>query len=420
MIDAIVARNVGKRFRRYHADKPATLHEALLRGFGKLTPADTFWGLRDVTFRVAPGGTLGVIGRNGAGKSTLLRLLGGVGRPDEGMVQLHGRVGALLTLGAGFHPELTGRENLFIAGVVAGLTRREVRSRLNAIVAFAELDGYLEMPLRAYSTGMQMRLAFAIAIHSEPDILLIDEVLAVGDLAFQRKCLQRIAGLKAKGCAIVLVSHDPTMVQELCDECLWLRTGMVAAHGPADDVVQRYVEHIGTAEGAHRFDESQPSFPPRDAIGHKIVEICGARLLDAIGRPITMIESGGALTLEIDYRASRPVGLLNFQVQLYRDDGLHCFDLCTQTSITSLADVFGEGRMRLHVDRLDLNGGLYYLDVCAFEHDGLSRYDSRGRIAAFRVRRTATTFGILRPPHRWAPSPGPAQADTSKAARRAG
>jgi lipopolysaccharide transport system ATP-binding protein len=419
--DAIIAQNVGKRFRRYHADRPATLHETLLRGFGKLKPADGFWGLRDVSFRVAPGRTVGVIGRNGAGKSTLLRLLGGVGRPDEGTVQLRGRVGALLTLGAGFHPELTGRENLFIAAVVAGLTRREVRSRLDSIVAFSELEGYLEMPLRAYSTGMQMRLAFSIAIHSEPDILLIDEVLAVGDLAFQRKCLQRITDLKARGCAIVFVSHEPGIVQELCDECLWLSKGAVAAHGPADEVVQHYVEEVGAAQGQQTFhEESQRALAPSGAAGRKIVEISGVRVLDAMGRPATTIDSGSALTLEIGYRALRPTALLNFQVQLYRDDGLHCFDVCTQSSITSLADVFGEGSMRLHLDQLDLNSGLYYLDVCAFEHDGLSSYDSRGRIAAFRVRRTQTNFGILRPPHRWEVAPGSAQPEASAAARVAG
>ena len=257
MRDAVVVQNLGKRFRRYHLDRPGTLHEALLRGFKKLHPAEHFWGLHDVNFKVTAGSMVGVIGRNGAGKSTLLRLIGGVGRPDVGEIQVHGRVGALLNLGAGFHPELTGLENLYINGIIGGLTRREIESRLDAIVAFSELEDYMNSPLRAYSTGMQMRLAFSIAIHSQPDILLIDEVLAVGDLAFQRKCLERIAQVKAAGCAIILVSHDVGMIPELCEQAIWLRAGELAAYGPSAGVVAKYIAeadsemHRATASPRH-------------------------------------------------------------------------------------------------------------------------------------------------------------------------
>jgi homopolymeric O-antigen transport system ATP-binding protein len=241
MRDAVVAANVSKRFRRYHLDRPATVHEALLRGFRKLGAAQSFWGLDDVSFRVAPGSLTGVVGRNGAGKSTLLRLIGGLGRPDRGTISVRGRVGAILNLGAGFHPELTGRENLFVNGVIGGLTRNEVRARYDAIVAFSELEDFMDSPLRTYSTGMQMRLAFSIAIHSQPDVLLIDEVLAVGDFAFQRKCLDRIAELRSAGCAIIVVSHDVTMIAELCDQALWLRSGRLAAIGSAMEVVEPYI-----------------------------------------------------------------------------------------------------------------------------------------------------------------------------------
>ena len=246
MDDVVVVRDVGKRFRRYHVDAPGTIHEALMRGFRKLLPAERFWGLRNVSFRIAPGRTVGVVGRNGAGKSTLLRLIGGVGRPDEGAIQVEGQVRALLNLGAGFHTELTGRENLFVNGVIGGLTRRELMNRFDSIVAFSELEEFIDCPLRTYSTGMQMRLAFSIAIHSDPDVLLIDEVLAVGDLAFQRKCLDRIAQLKTGGCAIILVSHDAGVVQQLCEETLWLRAGNVAAYGPSSIVIPQYVAEADT------------------------------------------------------------------------------------------------------------------------------------------------------------------------------
>ena len=240
MTDAIVAQNVGKRYRRYHVDRPGTIHEVMMRGFRKLMPAEHFWGLHEVSFNVGLGRTLGVIGRNGAGKSTLLRLIGGLGRPDAGKIKVRGQVRALLTLGAGFHPELTGRENLFINGIINGLTRSEVMARFDDIVGFAELEDHIDSPLRTFSTGMQMRLGFSIAIHSNPDLLLIDEVLAVGDIAFQEKCLERIQMLKTNGCAIVLVSHDIGSVSSLCEDALWLRAGEVAAYGPARSVTEKY------------------------------------------------------------------------------------------------------------------------------------------------------------------------------------
>ncbi len=196
---AIAVQGLGRQFRRYHLDRPWTLQEAVQRGLRRMAPAEHFWALREVSFSVAHGHALGVVGPNGAGKSTLLRLLGGVGRPNEGTIEVHGRIGALLELGAGFHPDLTGRENLFINGLISGLTRSEVTTRLDSIVDFAELQDFIDNPLRTYSSGMQMRLAFAVAIHTDPEIFLIDEVLAVGDLSFQRKCLERITQLKRAG-----------------------------------------------------------------------------------------------------------------------------------------------------------------------------------------------------------------------------
>ncbi len=242
MANAVVVNGVGKRFRRYHGDRPATIHEALIRGFRKLGPREYFWSLKDISFQIAPGRMVGVVGRNGAGKSTLLRLLGGVGRPDKGSIHVNGRVGGLLTLGAGFHPELTGRENTFVNGVVGGLTRSEIKSRLDSIIAFSELEEYIDSPLRVYSTGMQMRLAFSIAIHTAPSILLIDEVLAVGDKAFQEKCMKRIDKIKSDGATIIVVSHDTVMMQTLCDECLYLRAGRLEAQGDAPSVVKKYLE----------------------------------------------------------------------------------------------------------------------------------------------------------------------------------
>lgn len=251
MNEMVVVRNVGKTFRRYHGDRPGTIQEAVAKGLRRMK-SERFWGLRDVSFNVAPGKTVGIIGANGSGKSTLLRLIGGVGRPDTGTIDVRGRLGALLDLGAGFHPDLTGRENAMLAGILNGLTRKQVLGRLESIVSFAEVEDALDNPIRTYSSGMSVRLAFSVAVHTDPEILLIDEVLSVGDIGFQRKCLDRIAQFKAEGCSMLFVSHVGSAVQDLCDEAVWLNHGQLVAQGPAADVVHQYTTHMGAGDG-HQF-----------------------------------------------------------------------------------------------------------------------------------------------------------------------
>jgi lipopolysaccharide transport system ATP-binding protein len=237
---AIHAHNLGKRYYRRHPDRPRTLQETFLQGLRRPPPGDYFWALRHIDLDLEPGAGLGLIGQNGAGKSTLLRLVGGVGAPDEGKISVRGRVGALLDLGTGFHPELTGRENVYTCGVIAGLTQRQVRQRFDAIVAFAELEDFIDSPLRTYSSGMQMRLGFAVAVHTEPEVLLIDEVLTVGDMAFQHKCLERILGFKRMGCTILFASHDMELLGGLCDQVIWLESGRAVSLGEANEVIDQY------------------------------------------------------------------------------------------------------------------------------------------------------------------------------------
>jgi lipopolysaccharide transport system ATP-binding protein len=236
----IIVQEVGKRFRRYDPARPWTLQETLQRVLRGTRPIESFWALRNISFTVGEGRVLGIIGSNGSGKSTLLRLVAGVGRAEEGRIQIAGRLDAVLDLGAGFHPDLTGRENILVNGVVNGLTRREVAERLDSIVVFAELEEFIGFPLRAYSTGMQMRLAFAIATHTSPDILLVDEMLGVGDLSFQKKCLARFSQFKSGGCTILLVSHDLELVKTFCDDAIWLEAGKIQAEGPAREIVAQY------------------------------------------------------------------------------------------------------------------------------------------------------------------------------------
>jgi lipopolysaccharide transport system ATP-binding protein len=409
MPDAIIVHALAKQFRRYHADRPRTLKGAFTRRFRGVRPVERFWALRDVSFSVAAGRMLGVIGSNGAGKSTLLRLIGGVGRPDRGSVQVHGRIGALLDLGVGFHPELSGRENVFIGGVIAGLMRREVAQRFDSIVAFAELQQFIESPLRTYSTGMQMRLAFAVAVHTTPDILLIDEVLAVGDASFQRKCLERIAQFKADGCAIILISHDTTLIRQMCDEALWLRAGRIAARGNPDMVVDQYLDDRG-AETRRHTPADWPTLRTRmgtelrvneNRFGSLELEITDVRLLDHRGLLTTELDSGAPLRVEIDFVSPRPIRAPIFGVTISREDGLICCDTSTAAAGLTLPTSHGPGQIALQIERLDLEAGQYYVDVGAYEADWAYAYDYHWHVYPLPIRASRGHQGILRPPHRW-------------------
>ena len=240
----VLVSNVSKSFRRYHTHRPGTIQEAVAQGLRGMRSIERFWGLRDVSFRVEAGQAIGIVGANGSGKSTLLRLIGGVGKPDSGHIEVIGRIGGLLDLGAGFHPDLNGWENAILGGIINGLTRRQVISRLDAIVEFAEVADSMENPIRTFSSGMQMRLAFSIAVHTDPSVLLIDEVLSVGDIAFQQKCLDRIHNIKETGCSILLVSHEGSTIEDFCDNAIWLSGGQLTDSGPARQVMQRYSEHM--------------------------------------------------------------------------------------------------------------------------------------------------------------------------------
>ena len=244
MMYPIQVSHVSKYYQRHSRHRPTTLQEAAVRGFRGLRPDDVFWALSDVSFDIPYGSMTGIIGTNGAGKSTLLRLIGGVGRPERGSIRTQGRIAALIDLGTGFHPDLTGRENVYINGVISGMTRREIGMRFDELLQFSELEEFIDSPLRTYSTGMQMRLAFAVATSMRSDILLIDEVLAVGDGAFQEKCIARIRQFNSQGSTILLVTHDINLVEQLCDRALWLQGGCSVEFGPAALVTGNYRTEI--------------------------------------------------------------------------------------------------------------------------------------------------------------------------------
>lgn len=248
----IVASDLGKRFYHRSPLRPMTLQERVVGRFQEKGPGGGFWALRHVSFEVRDGCITALVGANGAGKSTLLRLACRVGRPDEGSILVNGRVNALLDMNAGFHPELTGRENVYVCGVVAGLRRSEISAKFDEIVGFSELSQFIDDPLRTYSSGMQVRLAFAVAMAVEhmSEVLIVDEVLVVGDLAFEKKCLDRILAFRDGGGTVLVVSHNNGLVRSVCDEALWLRDGHLVAAGPAGQILDRYIAEQSQAAPA--------------------------------------------------------------------------------------------------------------------------------------------------------------------------
>lgn len=409
MAKAIVAQHVSKWFRRRSPDRAYTLKETFLNGFRSRSAQDKFLALDDVSFSIEPGQMVGLVGANGAGKSTLLRLIGGVGRPDQGQITARGRVGALLDLGAGFHPDLTGRENVFISGVITGLTRHQVAQRFDEIVSFAELDAFIDVPLRAYSTGMQMRLAFAVAAHIDPEILLIDEVLAVGDVAFQRKCLERIDTFKRNGCTILFVSHDAMAVKRLCDEALWLRKGKLVTQGPAEVVVGAYTAEM-SAETRRRTDDATEIaqtpggvdlVPMQNRFGSREIEIISIRLLGNHGHPVAELDSGEGLQVEVAYQANRPIEGPIFGISITRSDDTLCYDTSTEAAGQKFGILNGSGRLVFSMERLDLMGGEYFVDVGVYENSWRYAYDYHWHVYPFRVHAMRGEKGILSPPGDW-------------------
>jgi ABC-type polysaccharide/polyol phosphate transport system ATPase subunit len=333
----IVAENVARRF-VVRARDTQTLKDLLVsRG---RTGAQDVWALEDVSLHVEPGEAVGLIGRNGSGKSTLLRLVAGIIKPTRGRVGAGGRIGSLLELGAGFHPDFTGRENVFLNGAVQGLTRAQVRERFDEIVAFAELEHAIDRPVRTYSSGMTMRLGFAVASFVEASTLLLDEVFAVGDEAFQRKCFARIADFKQRGGTIVFVSHDAAAVERLCARAVLLEHGRVAFDGPVHEALARYRRQL--AEAGHA--------APGDARGGATPAVVEARVVDSAGEPRGQFLAGEPLALEVALRAAHDAAP-RLRLEVRDDAGLLVAEDVVDTA--GLGPQDGNGVLRLRLDVAD-------------------------------------------------------------------
>ena len=434
MANAIELTNASKVYRRFsHRRQFATLKSALLsRSLVRdLHPHETFPALRNVTVTVPRGQTLGVIGRNGSGKSTMLKLVAGITKPTGGSVKVDGRVSALIELGAGFHPEISGRENVFINGMMLGLTKREITRRFDEIVEFAELEEFIDAPVKTYSSGMYMRLGFAVAIHVDPDVLLVDEVLAVGDEGFTHKCLDKFSDFKRRGKTILLVTHSLGLVEKFCDEALWMDAGHTKLQGDPKRVVGAYItdvekseeQHLAAADAKARDtaavispDEPVAVLPdspvetataPADMFrategrwGSREIEITDVQLQGSDGVATHVFHSGDSMTMTIGLRA--PLAMTDFVIGIgiFNAEGVCCYG--TNTSLEQLRSVTikGDATARFMIPNLDLVEGTYKLDVAVHKLDGYP-FDYHRLLYTFRVKSRTKDVGIYRPAHEW-------------------
>ena len=434
---AIAVRDVHKRYRRYGRHKQfATLKSAILSGsvLRDLHPDAVFEALKGVSFDVANGKTFGIVGRNGSGKSTLLKLIAGIGKPTSGTVRVDGRVSALIELGAGFHPEISGRENVYINGLMLGLSRRDIARRFDDIVRFAELEEFIDAPVKTYSSGMYMRLGFAVAINVDPDVLLVDEVLAVGDESFTHKCLDKFAELRRRGRTVLLVTHSLDLVTRFCDEALWLDAGVAKAHGDPKRVVDAYLMDVAREENqtlaqagirdpgsgirpvggdvVPDVGADRQVGPPEDMFkasegrwGSREAEITAVEMIGASGQPAHLFQSGERVDVRLHVRANQRVSDFAFGVGIFNAEGVCCYGTNTLIDGGVASELLGEGLVVFAIDGLNLVEGTYKLDVAVHRQDGVP-YDYHRLLYTFRVKSRLREVGIFRPPHRWSFSGG--------------
>jgi lipopolysaccharide transport system ATP-binding protein len=338
------------------------------RGGGRLPGhEETIWALEAVSFEVRQGEVLGIIGRNGAGKSTLLKILSRITEPTEGRVELYGRVGSLLEIGAGFHPELTGRENIFLNGAIIGMRQAEIRRKFDEIAAFAEIEKFIDTPIKRYSSGMYVRLAFAVAAHLEPEILLVDEVLAVGDAQFQKKCLGKMSEVAGEGRTVLFVSHNMAAVQSLCNRAIWLEEGNLVKDGQPNQVVSEYLKASSTSLAEQIWDDVEA------APGNDVVRLHRVSIRPERGTPGDEINIRTPLVMEFEYWNLKPGTHLNLSISVYNQQGIHVFATTTLKEPVWHGRPFPSGLFRsiCHIPGDLLNDGMYRVQVLIVKDEGI-------------------------------------------------
>lgn len=413
---AIEVKDVSKSFKIF-IDKGNTMKERVL--FRKRRTYDYRQVLRNISFTVKRGEAIGLIGHNGCGKSTILKLLTKIIYPDKGSIQISGRVSSLLELGAGFHPDMSGRENIYINAAIFGLTKKEIESRLEDIIAFSELQGFIDNPVRTYSSGMYMRLAFSVAINVDAEVLLIDEILAVGDANFQAKCINKLKEIKASGTTIVIVSHSLAQIEQICERSIWIHDGLVQMDGKPREVHPAYLDYMGrkrqeiAGEEARRKEDKQydnsdsteechqdenPKKLKRWGNGRaRITSVC---LMDTEGNQQNVFETGKDIRMQVKYQVKEKVTDAVFGIGFFRDDGVQCYATNTRLDGMSEFSLIQDGTLDLLLKNVPLMPGVYTIDLAVESEQGIpvDYYREAIKIEFFSSDRD---IGIAKIVHQW-------------------
>jgi ABC-2 type transport system ATP-binding protein/lipopolysaccharide transport system ATP-binding protein len=375
---AIVVRDVAKRFKLYR-DRRTNLKEVVTQR-RRRSRHEEFWALDGVSLEIPRGATYGLIGPNGSGKSTLLKLMASVHRPTRGEVVANGRVSAMLELGAGFHPELSGRDNIYLNGAILGMTRRQIDAAMDGIVEFSGLAEFIDTPVKVYSSGMYVRLGFSVAVNLDPEILIVDEIVAVGDEDFQRRCFDHLYELRRKGVTIVFVSHSLPLVQSLCDRAAWLDHGRLRKEGPAGEVVDAYLAEVNAAE-SQRLGRQRAGNPVVDATrrGSGEVRVERVEFLDGAGVARQVAQSGGPVTVRVHYQVREPVDEPVFGLAFHSESGVHLAGPNSQAGGVPIARLERDGHVDYTLDPLPFTPGAYLVTTAVVDSTLLHVYDYRDR-----------------------------------------
>lgn len=420
---AIDVDNVTRIYQKYSArHRFKTFKSALVKGdlFKAMKPDELVTALDGVSFKIEKGKAFGVIGENGSGKSTLLKVITGITKPTSGSVTVRGKVSALIELGAGFHPEITGRENIFINGIMLGLSKKEIREKFDDMVRFAELEDFIDAPVKTYSSGMYMRLGFSIAVNVNPDILLIDEVLAVGDASFVPKCLDRINDFRRREKTILFVSHDLSTVEKICDRVVWLKDGKIQTISEPKQAIDAYLQDIAEKqeesfgmrkqkvekEIEEKAEKEEPWEEERreNRWGKREIEIMKVRMRSAAGKEKHVFSPDEEMIIEMDVKAGSRIKDFVFGIGIFNSQGICCYGTNTHSENIEPQSIEGQGKVVCRIEKLNLINGTYYLDVAAHKKDGYP-YDYHRNLYSFMVASLNKDVGVARPKHTWSFSP---------------
>jgi ABC-2 type transport system ATP-binding protein/lipopolysaccharide transport system ATP-binding protein len=385
---AIAIQGVTKKFRRLN-DRKTNVKELFSSQRERIARHDDFWALKGVTFDVPRGKTFGLIGHNGSGKSTLLKLVAGIHRPTEGTITSHGRVSAMLELGAGFHPEMSGRDNVYLNGSILGMSRKQIDAAMDQIIEFSGLEEFIDVPVKVYSSGMYVRLGFAIAVNLEPEILIIDEVIAVGDEEFQRRCFDHLYELRRRGVTIVLVTHALGLVADLCDEVAWLEAGTLRAVGPAREVVDQYLAAVNRKEAARQDtptvedDDTNEGRTPRRGSGE--VRVTDVEFLDPDGTRLPFLSTGRACTLRIRYTADEALPSVTFGLGLTSESGVQVAGPNSGYGEAAFAIDAGSGYVDFAMPALPLQPGEFLVTTAVVDKGHTYDFLDRAFVAKVRA-----------------------------------